>query len=84
MAKRNVPFWDTDMDGDMSQNEVERFLGRLITDATFRSRLEESLEKACHDEGFRISRSEMSLLRGLDLQLIAQLAETIDDSIRRT
>lgn len=67
----------------MSQNEVERFLGRIITDADFRTRAARSLESACYSKGFSLSTAEMSFLRNIDYSLIAVIAETIDDSIKR-
>lgn len=68
----------------MSQIEVERFLGRLITDANFRARAARSLEKAAIKEGITLSSGEMSLLAGFDCALFGQVAETLDNSIRRT
>jgi len=68
----------------MSQIEVERFLGRLITDADFRARAARSLEKAAIKEGITLSSEEMSLLAGFDDALFGQVAETLDNSIRRT
>lgn len=68
----------------MSQVEVERFLGRLITDADFRTRVASSLESACYGEGIAISAEEFSILSNLDLQQFSQVAKNLDDSIRRT
>jgi hypothetical protein len=68
----------------MSQNEVERFLGRLITDARFRTCARCSLEKVCYSKGFTLSTAEMKFLEIIDLSLVHILAESIDDSIKRT
>ena len=68
----------------MSQIEIERFLGRILTDATFRSMAENSLESACYHKGFSLSPAEMSLLRNIDFVQVALLASTLDDSIMRT
>ena len=68
----------------MSQNEVERFLGRIITDADFRAHAEESLERACYSKGYVLSAVELSFLCGLDFPLFQQISETIDDSIKRS
>ncbi len=68
----------------MSQIEVERFLGRLITDEDFRVRAASSLENACYTSGFSLSVTEMSFLRNIDYALLNMIAETIDDSIRRS
>lgn len=67
----------------MSQIEVERFLGRLITDQDFRLKAETSLEQICYTRGFSLSATEMSLLRCLDFSLFGAIAEIIDDSIKR-
>jgi hypothetical protein len=68
----------------MSQIEVERFLGRIITDKDFRARAADSLENACYSNGFSLSVAELSFLRNIDYSLVKLIAETIDDSIRRT
>jgi hypothetical protein len=68
----------------MSQIEVERFLGRIITDETFRTMAADSLERACYSKGFTLSAAEMSFLRNIDYILVSLVAETIDDSIKRT
>ncbi|MDD2464568.1 Os1348 family NHLP clan protein [Desulfobulbus sp.] len=68
----------------MSQIEVERFLGRIITDANFRADAERSLEKACYSKGYALSAIELSFLSHLDFSLFQQVSETIDDSIRRS
>ncbi len=68
----------------MSQIEVERFLGRLITDADFRTRAASSLEKIVGTEGVNLSKEELLLLAGIDYALFGRVAETLDHSIRRT
>jgi hypothetical protein len=68
----------------MSQNEVERFLGRIITDADFRAHAEKCLEGACYSHGYALSAVELSFLSRLDFLSFQQLSETIDDSIRRS
>ncbi len=67
----------------MSQVEVERLLGRLITDADFRTRAEFSLLTTCFCEGIALSHQELSLLRTLDFSQFDHVAETLDDSVRR-
>ena len=80
----NVQFKDTPPKGnEMSQIEVERFLGRLITDANFRSQAAGSIERICFIKGFSLSTAEMSFLRDLDFALVSLVAEAIDDSIKR-
>jgi len=68
----------------MSQMEIERLLGRLITDADFRVRAARSLENAVRKEGFALSIEEMSLLYDSDLSQFGLVATALNDSIRRT
>jgi len=67
----------------MSQIEVERFLGRVITDAEFRAMAASSLIKACCREGIALSTEEMSLLGTIDFSRLGLFAEELDDSIKR-
>lgn len=68
----------------MSQIEVERLLGRLTTDADFRTRAATSFEAACRSEGIALSAKEISLLCQIDFSQFALVAETLDGSIRRS
>lgn len=68
---------------DMSQDAVERFLGRAITDEQFRSRAQMSLDQCCLSEGLGISHSEAAFLAKLDFRLFDIVATHIDDAIRR-
>jgi len=68
----------------MSQIEIERLLGRLITDAEFRVKAATSLEHAVRKEGFALSIEEMSLLYDSDFSQLGLVAATLKDSIRRT
>lgn len=67
----------------MSQESVERFLGRAITDERFRERAMSSFEQCCLSEGFAISKAEFSHLSKLDYKLLGFVATTLDDAIRR-
>jgi PAS domain-containing protein len=49
----------------MSQDAVERLLGRLITDEHFRQMAVDSLFMACQQTGFLLSSTEMELLSGV-------------------
>ena len=67
----------------MSQIEVERLLGRLITDSEFRAMAANSLERAIGKEGMTLSEVEMLLLSNIDFSQFGQVAETLDGSVRR-
>ena len=67
----------------MSQDAVERFIGRIATDEKFRERARTSLPTACISEGLSVSEEEMSALKRIDLMLFELISHTIDDSIKR-
>lgn len=67
----------------MSQEAVERLLGRLITDERFRRLAADSLEAASLQEGYRLSPTELRLLCGLELQCIAELADRLNPGLCR-
>lgn len=67
----------------MSQDGVERFLGRIITDADFRTRAAGALENTSVTVGITLSREEIALLECIDFRLFGQVGDTINDSIRR-
>ena len=67
----------------MSQESVEQFLGRVITDGRFRQKAITSLEKTCLSEGYSLSKAETGYLANIDFKLFGLVATTLDDSIRR-
>jgi len=68
----------------MSQNDVERFLGRLITDLDFRARAAHSLEDATCLEGIVLSKAEKLILNHMDFSQFIHVSDLIDDSIKRS
>lgn len=71
----------------MSQDNVERLLGRLITDSDFVEACCESLERACIERGLLVSELELSAIRETDIRRFASfapvLASVLDDRIIR-
>jgi hypothetical protein len=67
----------------MSQEAVERFLGRLLTDDTFRRRAARALAQACREEGYSLTGEELRAIRRQDLEALAEVARTLDSSIKR-
>ena len=67
----------------MSQEAVERVLGRLITDERFRLRAVESLEYVSLQEGYSLTSAELDLLAGLELRRITEFAGRLDSGLRR-
>lgn len=67
----------------MSQDSVERILGRLITDERFRSLAADSMEAASLLEGYRLNPEELRLLSALELQSVTELAERLNPGLCR-
>jgi hypothetical protein len=67
----------------MSQEAVERVLGRLITDERFRRQAANSLETICLKEGYRLVPEELRLLSGLEIKGISVLADRLDPGLCR-
>lgn len=67
----------------MSQDALERLLGRLLTDDQFRYRAMQSLELACREGGYRLTAEEVRLIRPEDLVRFNMVADSLDDGIKR-
>lgn len=50
----------------MSQEEVEKFLGRLLTEDVFRQKAAKTPVDACRNEGYVLSAEELAAIRGED------------------
>lgn len=67
----------------MSQEAVERLLGRLITDEQFRRMASDSLESICLREGYSLTALEIRMLSGLELHRISKIAASLDPGLCR-
>lgn len=67
----------------MSQEMVEKLLGRLLTDDDFRQRAVRSLVESCRQEGFSLSCEELESIRREDLVLLEWVATRLDKGIKR-
>jgi hypothetical protein len=67
----------------MSQDMVEKLLGRLLTDDLFRHRAVQSLAESCREEGFFLSGEELESIRREDLVLLEWVATRLDKNIKR-
>ena len=67
----------------MSQDSVERLLGRLITDAGFRAEAAVSLENICRREGYDLTAGELRMLARLAVEAFEGVALQIDPGLRR-
>jgi hypothetical protein len=67
----------------MSQESVERVLGRLITDERFRRAAINSIELACLQEGYSLTMAEMRLISRLELSCFTDLSARLDAGLCR-
>ena len=67
----------------MSQNAVERTLGKLATDEEFRARFFENPAAATWAAGIPLSPVELEALSGLSRAAIARFSQSLDGRIRR-
>jgi len=67
----------------MSQRDVERTLGRLLTDAGFRRDFFQNAAHACLQLGVRLAAHEVEALLRVPPRRLAGLAAELDDRIRR-
>lgn len=67
----------------MSQESVERILGRMITDKNFRTLVSASLEAVSRQEGFLLTPVELKLLTTLEMKYVAELAGRLNPCLRR-
>ena len=66
----------------MSQSDVERVIGRAVTDAEFRKALIENAREAC--KGYNLSEDELNALEALDADSLASFAGTLDKRMSKT
>jgi hypothetical protein len=68
----------------MSQEAVERVLGRLLTDDPFRETAKETLSRFYHEQGLELTPEEQSILQNLDVAIFAPVAAMLDKGIKRS
>jgi len=67
----------------MSQRDVERTLGRLLTDASFRVNFFRNPARACLELGVQLAAHEVDALLRVPARRLASLAAQLDDRICR-
>jgi hypothetical protein len=65
----------------MSQSEVERVIGRAVTDEGFRQQLIDSARAAC--KGYDLTEEELDALEKLDAQSMLAFAGSLDRRISK-
>lgn len=70
----------------MSQRNVERVIGRLVTDEQFRHRFESNPVLALQEAaaaGAELTDVEMRALAGLDTRVVSRFADAIDPRLQK-
>lgn len=67
----------------MSQEALERLLGRLLTDDMLRGNAFHSIEGVCKSVGFELNPSELKAINREDLVRIELVSQQLDKSIKR-
>ena len=67
----------------MCQAAVERILGKLVTDETFRVRFFRNPAGASFSAGIELSKSELDAVSRLSVEAISQFSACLDDRICR-
>ena len=67
----------------MSQLAVERVLGRLLTDAEFRTEFLGGPASVCRDNGLELTPTELAALSRVDEHAVRPLAARLDPKIVR-
>lgn len=65
----------------MSQSEIERVIGRAVTDETFRVALIENAHEACKE--YDLTADELDALEKLDAQSLLTFAGTLDKRLSK-
>lgn len=71
----------------MSQKNVERVIGRMVTDEAFRYRFEKDSDEALQvlaEQGIELTPCERHALRSLDPGAVARFAEAIDPRLQKS
>ena len=70
----------------MSQQNVERVIGRIVTDQGFRRRFERKPVDALFEvvkSGMELTTVELQALAGLDPSLVARFADALDPRLQK-
>jgi benzoyl-CoA reductase/2-hydroxyglutaryl-CoA dehydratase subunit BcrC/BadD/HgdB len=66
----------------MTQSDVERVIGRAVTNTAFREALIKNAREACKE--YQLTEEELDALEALDAESLAAFAGTLDKRISKT
>lgn len=67
----------------MSQEELEKLLGRLLTDDQLRQRAATQLERVCNEEGFLLTPDELHNIKPEDIVRLTMVSSWLEKGIKR-
>ncbi|MEI6610506.1 MAG: Franean1_4349 family RiPP [Deltaproteobacteria bacterium] len=67
----------------MSQDSVERLLGRMLTDASFRTDATASLANVCRREGYELTEGELNLVERINVLTLESIVAQLDSGLCR-
>ena len=67
----------------MCQDSVERLLGRMLTDASFRTDAAASLANVCRREGYDLTEGELKLVERINIRTFETVAARLDPGLCR-
>jgi ribosomally synthesized peptide len=67
----------------VTQDSVERTLGKLLTDEAFRERFFAAPAEACREAGLSLSSGELEALQRLSREALVRFGEDVDARISR-
>jgi hypothetical protein len=67
----------------MSQEDVEKLLGRLLTDDLMRQRATIQLTAICEEEGYCLTVDEIKKIKPEDIARLAMVSSWMDTGIKR-
>ena len=67
----------------MSQDSIEKVLGRMVTDDQFRWRAAHDLAAACWENGYVLEEVELELISRFDISSLSTAATILESDIKR-
>jgi len=67
----------------MSQEAVERLLGRILTDDKFRSQAQKNFISSCREAGYDLVEAELCAISREDISRLSIVSQHLDRNIKR-
>jgi hypothetical protein len=67
----------------MGQDSVEKLLGRMLTDASFRADATVALANVCRREGYDLTEGELNLVERINIRTFESVSARLDPGLCR-